>query len=100
MRRLYSNPNDRFRTIHTERIVSMSQLEGPLTRAELDAIDESRRKLDVEAQKRWNRRYYNRGHILSVVKHMRYVRECLKIGMLPYGVPKKVMATVFALRLV
>ena len=71
-----------------------------LTRAELDAIDEARCKFDLDAEKRWKRRYYNRGHILNVVKRMPYVRKCLKKGKLPYSVPKKVMATVFALRLV
>ncbi len=71
-----------------------------ITRADLDTIEAERRKLDLDAEKRWERRYYNRGHILSVIKHMAYVRECLKAGKLPYGIPKKVMATVFALRLV
>ena len=71
-----------------------------LTRAELDAIEAARCKFELEAEKRWKRRYYNRGHILSVVKHMPYVRKCLKKGKLPHGIPKKVMATVFALRLV
>ncbi len=71
-----------------------------LTRADLDAIEASRREFELVAQKRWERRYYNRGHILSVVKRMAFVRDCLKAGKLPYGIPKKVMATVFALHLV
>jgi hypothetical protein len=78
----------------------MSQIDGLLTRADLDAIEAERRKFDLDAEKRWKRRYYNRGHVLSVVKHMPYVRECLKAGKLPHGIPKKVMATVFALHLV
>ena len=71
-----------------------------MTRADLDTINAARLKLELAAEKREERRHYNRGHMLSVVKHLPYVRECLKIGMLPYAVPKKVMATVFALRLV
>ena len=71
-----------------------------LTRADLDTIDAERRTLALAAEKREERRYYNRGHILSVVKRMAYVRECLKVGRLPHGIPKKVMATVFAFYLV
>jgi len=71
-----------------------------LTRADLDTIEAQRRKLELAAEKRWERRYYNRGHILSVVKHMAFVRDCLKAGKLPHGIPKRVMATVFAFHLV
>ena len=94
------NVNDKYHGLGTRSVRSMSQLEGLLTRADLDAIEAERRKFELAAEKRWKRRYYNRGHVLSVVKHMPYVRECLKAGKLPHGIPKKVMATVFAFHLV
>jgi len=71
-----------------------------LTRADLDASNEARLKRDLAAQKYEKRKRFSRGHILNVLKYLPHIRKCRNRCRIPRKVPKKIMETVFALRLV
>lgn len=93
-----TNVNRRFRTMQTERVVSMSQLKGFLTGEEMKEIAEAevrqaKRKLDRD-------RHFSAGHLRNVVEHMPHIRRCRLYCRVPRRVPQKVLATVIALHLV
>ena len=92
MRRLYSNPNDRFRTLHTERVV---RLDPRLVRGEEAEGARTPGKVRPLA-----RRGYSARHIREMMKHMKHIRRCRKQGKRPRNVPLKVLQTIVAWNLV
>jgi len=86
--------------MRTGRIVSKAQIEGLITAAEMKQREATAVEFDRMMAKRLRRTRFSKGHILSVVKYMPHIRRCRRRGRVPRSVPKKVMATVFALALV
>ena len=93
------NVNDKFRTLDTRQVRSVRDLEGLPKAEDMAAIEEERRKRELAAEKREQRKRFSRGHIRNVVKHLPYIRKCREQCRVPRKVPKKVMETMFALSL-
>jgi hypothetical protein len=93
-----TNVNDRYRTLGTERVVSMSQLKRLPTGKEMNEIAEV--ELKLAGRKTARDRRFNKGHVLNVLKAMRHIRKCRRRMKCPRSVPKKVLDTVERLRLI
>ena len=93
------NVNDKFRTLDTRQVSSVRDLEGLPKAEDMAAIEEERRKRELAAGKREQRKRFSRGHIPNVVKHLPYISKCREQCRVPRKVPKKVMETMFVLAL-
>lgn len=96
MRRLYSNPNDKFRTLRTDRVKSMSQLRGLPTAGDMAALDANTAHAELEAG---DADRQERKHMLELIVAMKLVLASPDKRRRPRGVTKAQFKRLRALKL-